>query len=95
MPEKAIKPRENRQKQKPLSPKEMTPEMRQWKIKTIQEHLDQLEEVLHYAKQDLDRFVLKLDISHADKRLEAERAVKDTEREIAELKQQISDLNAV
>ena len=93
--EEAIKPRQNIQPQKPLTPKEMTPDMRSWKIKSLQEHIDQLQEALHYAKQDLDRFILKMDITHADKRIEAERAVKDTEKEIEELKRQISDLNAV
>jgi hypothetical protein len=82
-------------KPKPLTPQEMTPEQRQWKIQSLKEHIDQLEEALWYAKQDVAQFTLKLDISHATKRKEAERAMEDTEKEIAQLKREMSDLNAV
>lgn len=84
-----------REKPKPLTPKEMTQEQRQWKIKSLEEHLDQLNEALWYAKQDVAQFTLKLDISHAAKRQEAERAVADSEREIEDIKKQMSDLKAV
>ena len=80
---------------KALTPKEMTHEQRQWKIKTLEEHIEQLEEALWYARQDAAKFTLKLDITHADKRREAERAVADSEKEIELLKRQISDLKAV
>jgi hypothetical protein len=83
------------QPQKPLTPKEMTPEQRQWKIKTVEEHIGQLQEALWYAKQDAARFVLSLDIRNAEKRIEAERAAEASEKEIEELKRQLSDLRAV
>lgn len=83
------------QPQKPLTPKEMTHEQRQWKIKTVEEHIGQLQEALWYAKQDADRFVLSLDIRNAEKRIEAERAAEASEKEIEELKRQLSDLRAV
>jgi hypothetical protein len=82
-------------KPKPMSPKEMSHEQRQWKIKTVEEHIDQLNEALWYAKQDVAKFTLKLDISHADKRREAERAVEDSEKEIDLLKKELSELRAV
>jgi predicted RNase H-like nuclease (RuvC/YqgF family) len=82
-------------KPKPLTPHEMTQEQRQWKIQSLKEHIDQLEEALWYAKQDVAQFTLKLDISHATKRMEAERAMEDTEKEISDLKREISELNAV
>jgi hypothetical protein len=84
-----------REKPKPLSPKEMTPEQRAWKIKMLEEHLDQLYEAIHYAKQDVAKFAFRLDISHSDKRKEAERAVADSEKEIEQIRTQISDLRAV
>jgi sugar diacid utilization regulator len=80
---------------KPLTPKEMTQEQRQWKKRSLEEHLEQLIEAEHYAQQDVNRFILKFDISRPDLRVEAERALADTRREIAELKQQISDINAI
>lgn len=80
---------------KALTPKEMTQEQRTWKISTLKEHIDQLNETLWYAKQDVAKFTLKLDISHMHQRIEAERAVADTEKEIDDLKRQISELNAV
>lgn len=83
------------QPQKPLTPKEMTHEQRQWKIKTVEEHIGQLQEALWYAKQDAARFVLSLDIRNAEKRIEAERAAEASEKEIEELKRQLSDLRAV
>jgi len=80
---------------KALTPKEMTQEQRTWKISTLKEHIDQLQETLWYAKQDVDKFAFKLDISHAHQRREAERAAAETEKEIEDLKRQISELNAV
>lgn len=84
-----------REKPKPLTPKEMTQEQRQWKIKSLEEHMDQLKEALWYAKQDVAQFTLKLDISHAVKRQEAERAAEESEREIEDIKKQMSELKAV
>lgn len=87
--EEPIKPR------KAMDPKELTPEQRQWKIRSLEEHLAQLEEALWYAKQDAAKFVLSMDIQNAEKRQEAERAVADSEKEMSLLKEQISLLRAV
>jgi hypothetical protein len=86
---------EERLKPKPLTPKELTPQQRSEKRQMLMEHLDQLEEALHYAIQDVAKFVMKLDISHSRQRVEAERALEETKREISEIRRELSDLNAV
>ena len=85
---------EARLKPKPLTPKEMTAEQRSLKIQYLKEHIDQLEEAKWYAEQDVAKFTLKLDISHSRQRIEAERALEETKKEIDQLRREISDLNA-
>jgi len=74
---------------------ELTEEQRNYKKATIIEHLEQLTESLHYAKQDEAHFFSSLNIQNPEKRLEAENAVKELVKEIEYYKKKLSDLNSV
>ncbi len=71
-----------------------TPEEKAYLIKYYEEHLDTLMESYHYAKQDLGQFFEKLDITHPEKREEAQRVVDDLHEEIEISKQKLSKLRA-
>jgi hypothetical protein len=71
-----------------------TPEERAYLVKYYEEHIETLTECQHYAKQDLAQFYEKLDITHADKRKEAERVVREQDEEIITCKIKLSKLRA-
>jgi hypothetical protein len=73
---------------------ELTTEQRNFKRQTIIDHLEQLTECLHYAKQDEAAFFSSLNIQNPEKRAETERAVRDMEKEIECYKKKLSELNA-
>ena len=71
-----------------------TPEERAYLLKYYTEHIETLVECLHFAKQDLAQFYAKLDITHSDKRHEAQRVVDDLSAEIETFRTNLSKLRA-
>lgn len=75
--------------------KELTKEQLQYKRTIITDQLSEMEESLHYAKQDVAAYFSSLNIQNPEKRLEAERALAEMTREFEMLKRELSDINGL
>ena len=75
--------------------KELTREQLQFKKDALWNHLAELEQCLHYAKQDVAAFFGSMNISNPEKRREAERALAELEKEFELGRKELSDLNAL
>jgi hypothetical protein len=73
--------------------KPLSREFINFKLTNIRAELDELEEAVHYAKQDLAHYEENMEIS--EKATEARRALQETEKQIEHLKKEYSTLNAL
>jgi hypothetical protein len=73
---------------------ELTREQLLYRRNNILDQLAEMEESLHYARQDVAQYFSSLNIQNPEKRLEAERALAEMVREFEMLKRELSELNA-
>lgn len=73
---------------------ELTREQLLYRRKNVLDQLAEMEESLHYAKQDVAQFFSSLNIQNPEKRLEAERALAEMVKEFEMLRQELAELNA-
>lgn len=73
--------------------KELTTEQLQYKRTIIFDQLSEMEESLHYARQDVAAYFSSLNIQNPEKRLEAERALSEMTREFEMLRRELSEIN--
>jgi hypothetical protein len=76
----------------PLS--ELTKEQLQYKRKIVYDQLAEMEESIHYAKQDLAAFFSSLNIQNPEKRIEAQRVVDDMTRDFEMLRRELSEIQS-
>lgn len=74
---------------------QLTKEQLQYKRTIITDQLSEMEESLHYAKQDVAAYFSSLNIQNPEKRLEAERALTEMTREFEMLKRELSIINGL
>jgi hypothetical protein len=74
---------------------ELTKEQLQFRRKNVYDQLVEMEESLHYAKQDVASYFSSLNIQNPEKRREAERALEDMATEFEMLKKELSEINAL
>ncbi len=77
----------------PLS--ELTREQLAFKRKNVYDQLVEMEESIHYAKQDVASYFSSLNIQNPEKRMEAERALEQLLKEFELLKRELSEIDAV
>ncbi len=74
---------------------ELTTEQLQYRRKNILDQLAEMEESLHYAKQDVAAYFSSLNIQNPEKRREAERALAEMTKEFEMLRKELSEINAL
>lgn len=74
--------------------KDLTKEQLQYKRKVIHDQLAEMEESIHYARQDLAAFFSSLNIQNPEKRIEAQRVVDDMTRDFEMLRRELSDIQS-
>ena len=75
--------------------KELTREQLMFRRKNVYDQLAEMEESIHYAKQDVASYFSSLNIQNPEKRMEAERALEEMLREFEMLKKELSDIDSV
>lgn len=74
---------------------ELTREQLMFRRKNVYDQLVEMEESIHYAKQDVAAFFSSLNIQNPEKRVEAERALAQLLEEFELLKKELSDIDAI